>query len=101
LINVANLGIEDLSVNAKKNVINWTKKLLRAIHHFVGPPLWQRVMKLHQREETKVLTNLPSFCKILSMLVHVSKVDVVHRSNTIGSLNIDIQIDLLLIFSPE
>jgi hypothetical protein len=34
LINADNLGIKDISVNAKKDVINWAKKLLRAIHHF-------------------------------------------------------------------
>jgi hypothetical protein len=45
-----------------------------------------RMMKLHQGDETKFLTNLLSLCEILvSMLVHVRKVDVVHGSNTIGS----------------
>jgi hypothetical protein len=34
LINTANLGIQDFSVDAKKNVIYWTEVLLRAIHHF-------------------------------------------------------------------
>jgi hypothetical protein len=45
-------------------------------------------MKFHQRDATKLLTNLPSLCKILSVLVHVRKADVVHRSNAIGSLSI-------------
>jgi hypothetical protein len=158
LINTTNLGIEDFSVNAKKNAIYWTEVLLRAIHHFAGlidisherlnKGLWGvvspevsfrvvrkhrvaqtsgelspsamqhatlgqpshclviiivnihggkelvddihivRMMKLHQRDETKLLTNLPSLCEILSILVHVSKVDVMHGSNTIGILSI-------------
>jgi hypothetical protein len=34
LINAANLGIKDLSVNAEKNVIHRAEEFLRTIYHF-------------------------------------------------------------------